>query len=134
MSVISSSIWNQDNIGEWKLYFNTNSDIPQSSINTEKEKSKKNNTNISDKNISQGTLVMTPKGIGRLIKSIDNIAHLRFNQEIKEEQIPLNEISNVFNCYITFMRKSDVEIIRLKLPVEGTVQNIFEELSKLKKN
>lgn len=133
MSVISSSIWNQDNIGEWKLYFNTNSDIPQSSINTEKEKSKKNNINISDKNISQGTLVMTPKGIGRLIKSIDNIAHIRFNQEIKEEQIPLNEISNVFNCYITFMRKSDVEIIRLKLPVEGTVQNIFEELSKLKK-
>ena len=133
MSGISSSIWNQDNLGEWKLYFNTNSEIPQSSINTEKEKSKKNNINITDKNISQGTLVMTPKGIGRLIKSIDNIAHIRFNQEIKEEQIPLNEISNVFNCYITFMRKSDVEIIRLKLPVEGTVQNIFEELSKLKK-
>ncbi len=41
MSVISSSIWNQDNVGEWKLYFNTNSDISQSSINTEKEKSKK---------------------------------------------------------------------------------------------
>ena len=133
MAGIPSSIWNQDKSGEWKLYFNTSSDATPSSINSEKQKPKKNNIIISDKNLSIGTLVMTPKGIGRLIKNIEGISYIRFNQDIKEEQFPSNEISNVFNCYITLIRKGNTEIIRLKLPVEGTVLNIFEELAKLKK-
>ena len=131
MSSIPSSIWNQDKFGKWKLYFNTEPDISFS--NKIEKKNVQKNANIPDNKLIQGTLVMTPKGIGRLIKSLDDIGYIRFNQEVKEEQFPLSEISNIFTCYITIMRKENMEKIRLKLPVEGTVQNIFEELSKLKK-
>ena len=57
MSEISSSIWNQDKNGDWKLYFNTDSEISQK--NKEQQKFKKTNINISDKNLLLGTLVMT---------------------------------------------------------------------------
>ena len=134
MSDISSSIWNQDGNGEWKLYFNTDSNIPSLPLqNKDEQKLKKTNINISDKNLVLGTLVMTPKGIGRLIKNIDGIAHIKFNEEIKEHQFKAEEISNVFNCYITFILKDNIDTIRLKLKVSGNVENIFEELSKLNK-
>ena len=95
MSEISSSIWNQDKNGDWKLYFNTDSEMQKHSIkNKEQQKLKKNNINISDKNLLLGTLVMTSKGIGRLIKSNDDMAHVRFNQDINEYQFPMNEVSN----------------------------------------
>ena len=132
MSNISSSVWNQDQNGEWKLYFNNDSNMSSIPLqNKEEQKLKKNNINISDKNLILGTLVMTPKGIGRLIKSVDGLAHIRFNEEIKEDQFKLEEISNVFNCYITFILKDNIDTIRLKLKVAGNVENIFEELSKL---
>ena len=131
MSKISSSIWNQDKNGDWKLYFNTDSEISQK--NKEQQKLKKTNINISDKNLLLGTLVMTSKGIGRLIKSTDEIAHVRFNQDITEYQFPINEVSNTFNCYISFILKGNIDIIRLKLNVAGKVENILEELDKIKK-
>ena len=103
MSDISPSIWNQDNNGEWKLYFNTDSDISSPSQKNKEEQKIKKSLNTSDKNLVLGTLVMTPEGIGRLIKSADGIAHIRFNQEIKEHQFKINEISSTFNCYISFI-------------------------------
>lgn len=133
MSDISPSIWNQDNNGEWKLYFNTDSDISSPSQKNKEEQKIKKSLNTSDKNLVLGTLVMTPQGIGRLIKSADGIAHIRFNQEIKEHQFKINEISSTFNCYISFINNGNIDIIRLKLKVSGNVENIFEELIKLKK-
>ena len=132
MSDISSSIWNQDKNGEWKLYFNTDSNKSSLPLeNRDEEKLKKTNIIISDKNLVLGTLVMTPKGIGRLIKNIDGIAHIKFNEDIKEHEFKVEEISNVFNCYIIFILKDTIDTIRLKLKVSGNVENIFEELSKL---
>lgn len=132
MSDISSSIWNQDKNGEWKLYFNLDSNMSSLPLeNREEEKLKKTNINISNKNLVLGTLVMTPKGIGRLIKNIDGIAHIKFNEDIKEHEFKVEEISNVFNCFITFILKDNIDTIRLKLKVSGNVENIFEELSKL---
>ena len=97
MSEIESSIWNQDKNGDWKLYFNTDSEISKISPQNKEEKtSKKDNINVSDKNLLLGTLVMTSKGIGRLIKSIDGIAHIRFNQDVNEYEFPINEVSNIF--------------------------------------
>jgi hypothetical protein len=42
MSDISPSVWTQDKNGEWKLYFNNESDIsPSSPVNLEQLKAKK---------------------------------------------------------------------------------------------
>ena len=101
-----------------------------SSNNIEQIKIK--NNNISAKNLILGTLVMTPKGIGRLIKSNDNIGILRFKEDIKEEQFPLNKISNNFNCFI-YDYSDGINIIRLNLKVLGKIDDIFLELEKLKK-
>ena len=70
MDDISPSVWQQDNEGEWKLYFNTENEMSSSLMkNPEQSKLIKNN-NISEKNLVLGTLVMTPNGIGRIIKII----------------------------------------------------------------
>lgn len=132
MSEISSSIWNQDKNGDWKLYFNTDAEL--SSHKTHKEEQKqKDKLNLFTKNLMLGTLVMTPKGIGRIIKNIDEIVYIHFDQDNKEYQFPSNEILNYFNCYITFMSKGNIDIVRLKLKVDGKVSDIFDELNKLKK-
>ena len=136
MSQISDSIWNQDEKGEWKLYFNNESNISLNSLNKEEKNSKNNDktNNISDINLMIGKLVMTPKGIGRLIKNIEGISYVRFNQEDEEYKFPNREISNFFNCYIISLKKTfKKEIIRLKLKSEGTVKDIIEELIKIDK-
>ena len=131
MSEISPSIWQQNEKGDWKLYFNTDMELNTSSSNNIEQIKIKNN-NISAKNLILGTLVMTPKGIGRLIKSNDNIGILRFKEDIKEEQFPLNKISNNFNCFI-YDFTDGINIIRLNLKVLGKIDDIFLELEKLKK-
>ena len=134
MSQISESIWSQDEKGDWKLYFNNESNISSNILNIEESNSKNNNkiNIISDTNLIIGKLVMTPKGIGRLIKNSEENAYVRFNQEIEEYKFPINEISNFFKCYIIKLKDSlNKEIIRLKLNSEGTVNDIIKELIKI---
>ena len=134
MSEVASSVWNQDEKGEWKLYFNTESDLISQSKRLNQDHSKFNkNNNLSEMNIILGTLVMTPKGIGRLIKNNDNIATIRFNQDSKEEQFSLNLISNYFSCFISDYTNGNIDIIRLKLKASGKVEDIFTELEKINK-
>lgn len=133
MSDISPSIWQQNEKGDWKLYFNVDLDLNSSSSNKTNEQIKqKNSNNISSTNLILGTLVMTPKGIGRLIKTNEELGILRFNNNIKEDRFPLNKISNFFNCFI-YNYFDVINIIRLKLKVLGKVDDIFIELEKLKK-
>ena len=134
MTAISPSIWAQDKHGEWKLYFNTEEDSssPLSQAHKEDQKNKKN-INVSDKNLILGTLMMSPKGIGRLIKNNNGVAYIRFNQDTQEYQFPIESITNYFNCFIVFIIKGNIDMIRLKLKVDGKVENIFEELSKINK-
>ncbi len=134
MAEIPQSIWNQDEKGEWKLYFNIQSELPSSQMKKEEQKHKKNiNLNTSEKNLILGNLVMTPKGIGRVIKSMEGKAHIKFNQDIKEYEYSISEISKFLMCYIIYMSKEINDVIRLKLKVDGKVENIFEELIKIKK-
>ena len=133
MSDISPSVWNQDEKGEWKLYFNNESDLlPSSAVNIEQSKLKKN-FNTSEMKLVLGTLVMTPKGIGRFIKNNDGIAIIKFKLDSIEEKFPINDISNYFNCFIYSYSKGNTDIIRLKLKVLGKVEDIFTELEKIKK-
>ena len=133
MSDISPSVWNQDEKGEWKLYFNNESDLlPSSAVNIEQSKLKKN-FNTSEMKLVLGTLVMTPKGIGRFIKNNDGIGIIKFKLDSIEEKFPINDISNYFNCFIYSYSKGNTDIIRLKLKVLGKVEDIFTELEKIKK-
>ena len=133
MSEIPESIWNQDKNGDWKLYFNTEEEISfgpaknKEPIKTEKE------INISDKNLALGILVMTPKGIGRLIKNIEGVFHIKFIQDNKQYEFPSNQISNCFYCYAIFILNGNLDKIRLKLKVDGKISDIIESLTKINK-
>ena len=134
MSDITPSVWQQNGQGEWKLYFNTESDFISPLSASKKDQIKiKGVNNLSETNLILGTLVMTPKGIGRLIKNNEDIAIIRFNQDLKEEQFPIKKISNDFNCFISHYINGNYDIIRLKLKVAGKVEDIFTELEKIKK-
>lgn len=134
MSEITPSVWQQNMKGEWKLYFNTDSEFisPSSAMNQEQSKIKKIN-NLSEKNLILGTLVMTPKGIGRLLKNNNNTATIRLNQDLKEEYFNIDNISNDFNCFITHYSNGTYDIIRLKVKVAGKVEDLYTELEKIKK-
>ena len=134
MSEITPSVWQQNMKGEWKLYFNTDSEFisPSSALNQEQSKIKKIN-NLSEKNLILGTLVMTPKGIGRLLKNNNNTATIRLTQDLKEEYFNIDNISNDFNCFITHYSNGTYDIIRLKLKVAGKVEDLYTELEKIKK-
>ena len=133
MTEISPSIWSQDKNGKWKLYFNTGQEQPPHAYASHKKEQKNKNKNISEKNLMLGTLMMTPKGIGRLIKNDNGIAYIRFNQNVQEYQFPIESVSNFFYCFIVYMIKGNIDIIRLKLKAGGIVENICEELSKINK-
>jgi hypothetical protein len=133
MAEISPSVWQQNEKGDWRLYYNTNLQLNNISTNRgggEQSKNKKNN--ISEKNLLLGTLVMTPKGIGRLIKNDEGEGIIRFKDNLVEEKFPIKEITNDFNCFI-YDYSNGFNIIRLKLKVLGSINDIFEELGKIKK-
>ena len=133
MTELSPSVWQQDENGDWRLFYNTNLQLNNNSINRNnnnvQQKNKKNN--ISEKNLLLGTLVMTPKGIGRLIKNTEGIGIIRFKDNLADEKFPIGEITNDFNCFI-YNYSNGLNIIRLKLKVLGKVDDIFEELEKIK--
>ena len=118
MADISPSVWNQDETGQWKLYFNTELNLTNSSlVNLDQSKLKKSNNNLSEMKLVLGTLVMTPKGIGRLIKNNDGIATIRLKQDTIEEQFSIKDISNYIHCFIFHYSKGNTDRIRLKLKV-----------------
>ena len=133
MTEISPSVWQQNEKGEWRLYYNTNlqlNNTPKTNNKNEQPKNKKEN--ISEKHLLLGTLVMTPKGIGRLIKNNEGTGIIRFKDKLIEEKFPIKEITNDFNCFI-YDYSDGMNIIRLKLKVLGNIDDIFEELQKIKK-
>ena len=131
MSDINPSVWNQDLKGEWKLYFNTNTESISPIVNIEQSKLKHNY--LQENSLILGTLVMTPKGMGRYIKNNKGLCTVRFEEESKEEEFEINKLSNTFNCFLTELSNDNINIIRFKLKVIGKVEDILNELEKLKK-
>ena len=132
MSDVSPSVWQQNNKGDWQLYFNTDMELVPSSISSiDSTKNKKNYS--AEKNFVLGTLVMTPKGIGRVIKINDKKCIIKFKQNNNEQEFYLNEISNNISFLISEYSIDNINITRLKIKVTGKVDDIFEELNKIKK-
>lgn len=130
---LSSSIWSQDEKGEWKLYFNNESDTSALSPIDQELKKSKINMGTKENKLILGTLVMTPKGIGRLIKIIEDTATIRFKEDEEEENFGMNDISNYINIFIYFFSKGNNNIYRLKLRVSGKVGDILTELENIHK-
>ena len=129
MNPIKQSIWRQDTKGEWKLFFNT--EYPQIEIeNTQKQKSYINK--INPKTLNLGTLVMTPDGIGRLLKIENQTAKITMSKTKKEEHFPLDKISNHFISLIKVYDKEISNWFRINLPVNGNVETLKKILIEMK--
>lgn len=128
MNVISPSIWQQDKKGEWKLYFNCGTETNKETSNTKsKEKNLDSIKNLNNKFVL-GTLVMTPKGMGRLQKIQNEICSIKM-KDGKEESFQIQEINNDIT-FLIYYNIYGVNIIRLKLRTTGKVEDIFDELEK----
>ena len=129
MNPIKQSIWRQDTKGEWKLFFNT--EYPQIEIeNTQKQKSYINK--INPKTLNLGTLVMTPDGIGRLLKIENQTAKITMSKTKKEEHYPIDKISNHFISLIKVYDKEISNWFRINLPVNGNVETLKKILIEMK--
>ena len=129
MNPIKQSIWRQDTKGEWKLFFNT--EYPQIEIeNTQKQKSYINK--INPKTLNLGTLVMTPDGIGRLLKIENQTAKITMSKTKKEEHYPIDKISNYFVSLIKVYDKEISNWFRINLPVNGNVETLKKILIEMK--
>ena len=133
MSEVKQSVWQQDKSGKWFLYFNTDSNTLSSlENNNNQEKSSQKKINLTQEKLILGTLVMTPIGISRLVKINKNLRKIKDKQTSTELSFPLNEISNNFNCFVTFHNEGNSNIFRLKLKVSGKIEEIFELLENIK--
>ncbi len=129
MNPIKQSVWRQDTKGEWKLFFNT--EYPQIEIeNTQKQKSYINK--INPKTLNLGTLVMTPDGIGRLLKIENQTAKITMSKTKKEEHYPIDKISNYFVSLIKVYDKEISNWFRINLPVNGNVETLKKILIEMK--
>lgn len=126
---ITQSIWKQTNDGNWKLFFNVNHDI---AAKVENESQLKNLMEASaKKTLKMGSLVMSPKGIGRLIKLENKIATIKFLKDDLEEVYEESQILAEFPIYIRILEKDFTNWYRLIVPANGNVEvlkKIIEEL------
>ena len=130
MNPIKQSIWRQDTKGEWKLFFNT--EYPQIEIENTTKNQKSFINKINSKTLNLGTLVMTPEGIGRLLKIENQTAKITMSKTKKEEHFPLDKISNHFISLIKVYDKEISNWFRINLPVNGNVETLKKILIEMK--
>ena len=130
MDGINESIWKQDKKGDWKLFFNTE----YNSIPEEIDQKQKfyGATKINQKTLNLGTLVMTPEGIGRLLKIENKIGRITISKTKKESDFPLEKISNNFVSLIKVYDKEISNWFRITLPVNGNIETLKKILIEMK--
>ena len=123
------SIWKQTSEGDWKLFFNTNSLLPQQEQNETHAKFLFENN--SKKQHKMGSLVMTPKGIGRLIKLDEKIATIKFLKNDTEENFNENFISAEFCIFLKILEKEFTSWYRITVPANGTIEQLKKTIEEL---
>jgi hypothetical protein len=119
---LPQSIWKQDNSSSWVLLYDTNVKSDTSKTN---ENNLKNifDTQNNKKKLKLGSLVMTPKGIGRLLKLEEGQVVVKLQQG--DEQITLDESQAKSEFNINICIKSEIDNwYRLRAPANGTVETI----------
>jgi len=126
------SIWKQTAEGDWKLFFNTNNVLPKQEEENEVQTKFLFDSHLAlKKQLKMGSLVMTPKGIGRLIKLNEKIATIKFMKNDSEENFDDNKISSEFNIFLKILDKEFSSWYRITVPANGTVEQlkkIIEEI------
>lgn len=128
-SEIKHSIWRQTEEGDWKLFFNLNQ---ESGVKIENESQiKAIFDSANKKGVKMGSLVMTPKGIGRLIKLENKSATVKFMKEDKEETFEESSIMSEFPIYLRILDKDFSNWYRIQLPANGSIEvlkRLIEEI------
>jgi len=83
------SVWKPTKNGDWMLYFDSDSKVADENTETYIKIYQETNSGTIFK---MGSLVMTPKGIGRLIKLENEVAIVKFLKTEEELNFSDNEI------------------------------------------
>ena len=132
---IPKSIWKQTDNGAWHLFFNTNSHSANSydiSRNDNPGLSKYISLLQSSQNTPKlGSLVMTPKGFGRITKQDASNVVVNFSNSESSETFPIDQVSNTLYIYIKYYNQAYSNWYKIFLPTSFTVEQfktILEEL------
>jgi hypothetical protein len=129
MSNPTQSIWKQDNHSNWVLLYDTEVKIDTTKTNETSLKGVLESLQ-NKKKLKLGSLVMTPKGIGRLVKLEEGQAvvklqqgdeHVNFEEQLVQPEFDINICvkSEIDNWY------------RLRIPANGTVETIKQLLQEI---
>jgi hypothetical protein len=120
-----NSVWRQSSKGKWLMSFNN--------YQQNTEECSKLVVDISNKRpLSIGSLVMTPKGIGRLLKLEEGNARVKFLKNEDEENFKRSTVSNEFNIFIKILNADCSFWYRITLPSNGTTELIKKSIEDLK--
>ena len=128
-------IWKQTPKGTWHLFFNTNSHSANS-YDTSRNDNPGLSKYISLLQSSQtapklGSLIMTPKGFGRVTKQDGANVVVGFANYESSETFGIDEVSNTFYVYIKYYNQAYSNWYKLFLPTSFTVdqfKTVLEEL------
>ena len=126
---LKQSIWRQTQDGDWKLFFNTDAKIDNPEENEgqtaiPKFQNEINSNQGTKRVLKMGSLVMTPKGIGRLIRLDENISKVKFLKTDTEENFDVSKISSEFFIFIKVLEVTYSSWYRITVPANGTVEQL----------
>jgi len=124
------SVWKTSKDGEWKLFFNCD----ENNKNTQVEGLTKifHEIPTTGSIFKLGSLVVTTKGIGRLIKLDNNSGTVKFLKNEEELNFPENEIFNEFPVYVRVISQNFTNWYRIVVPPNGTVESLKKQLEENK--
>jgi hypothetical protein len=149
INTIEFSTWTQLENGEWILIFNKNNQHDEVSENIVDRSSKSQNlfklnsdkscdyikfsNQFLNKKPKLGSLVMTPQGIGSLIKSENKICSVKFTKENSIGSFPEELVVTEFPIYVKLILSNDsMNCYRINIPANGEVSLIKEIMQNLK--
>jgi hypothetical protein len=114
------SLWKQDNLDNWRLFFNL--------YEKAKVSLKPKTVVFKSPSLVMGSLVMTPEGIGRLLEVKGNRAVVKLKDE---QEFHTSEVSQTFSINIKIKYQSGDTWYRLSVPANGEIAKLKAEIHKL---
>ena len=126
----TQSIWKQLQNGEWKLFYDIEHE--DKDVTTDVNINKPHTDLLGKKILKLGSLVMTPKGIGRLIKLEEKLGTILFLSNNVEERFEENLISSDFTIMIRVYDRDVNNWYRIHVPANGSTETLKRLIEDLK--